>query len=77
MSRKPRHSTEKYDNRGQFTPRLMIGGVVLVVLLPTLATIWVDLTNGFASVPGFSKLGAMFVALMFVLAVAFMVLGIE
>lgn len=77
MNRKSRNSTEEYDNRGQITPRHILGGVVLVVVLPTLATVWSDLTAGFASFPGFSKLVAALIASLFVLAIAFMILGIE
>lgn len=77
MSRNQRSPREKDGNRGQIDPRHIAGGVILLIILPALVTVWVDLKNGFASAPGFSEIGAMFIALLLVLAIAFMILGIE
>ncbi len=68
---------EKYRNRGQSTPQIILAGLVLMLISPALISMTVDLKSGFASVPGFSDGMAALIAVLFLLAIVFSALGIE
>lgn len=57
------------DSRGQVTPRLVLGGFVLVLIAGPLAAAAVDIQEGLASTPAFSPLTAAVLALLIIAAI--------
>lgn len=63
--------------RGQITPRLILGTIVLVVIASPLAAVALDIQESFASTPAFSWFWAWVIALLIVAAVVAAVLGLD
>lgn len=54
------------EPRGQVTPRLLLGGFVLIIITGPLATAAVDIQQGLASTPAFSPLTAAVLAVLII-----------
>jgi hypothetical protein len=74
------HSANTNANRtqrGQITPRFILGAFVLIVIAGPLAAAAVDIQSSLASGPGFSWFSAGVMALLIVAAIVAAALGLE
>jgi len=77
MTYKPSISGNQSRKRAQSTPQIVVGGVVVLLISGPLLGATIDLQQGLASTPAFSNLFAGLIALLFLLAIVFGLLGIE
>lgn len=65
------------SQRGQLEPQHLLGAFVLILIGGSLVAAAGDLQDGLASSPAFSEFWAGIIALLFLLALVFGILGIE
>ena len=72
-------NNRKYGDgdRAQVTPRLIVGGFVLLVIAGPLLTVAVDLQAALASTPAFTGLSAAVIAILIVMAITAAALDLE